>query len=357
MKPLSCIQSLVIVLIILCASVGEAKAIKDKKVKPQIVTCYNRYSKCFLKKVKCPAECPTTKPAKHAKPNAKCCFLDCNSKKCEAVCRKPHPDCNRKGAACQDPRFVGGDGVIFYFHGKSSEHFSLVSDSSLQINARFIGHRPAGRPRDYTWIQALGLVLGSHNFSVEATKAQKWDSKVDHLQFSYDGKTLNLPEIHSWEWISPDNGLKIERTACQNSVTVTAPGIIEILVGAVPVTEEDNRIHNYQIPSGDCFAHLEIQFRFTRGFSSRVEGVLGRTYRPDFKNPAKVGVAMPVVGGEDKYRVSSLFSADCVSCMFSPEKAVAEESSVPLAIGYGPVDCTTGAARHGSRYGGLVCRK
>lgn len=45
------------------------------------------------------------------------------------------------------------------------------------------------------------------------------------------------------------------------------------------------------------------------GLSSRVEGVLGRTYQPDFQNPAKSGVAMPVVGGEDKYRITSLISA------------------------------------------------
>lgn len=40
-----------------------------------------------------------------------------------------------------------------------------------------------------------------------------------------------------------------------------------------------------------------------------IEGVLGRTYQPDFQNPAKSGVAMPVVGGEDKYRITSLISA------------------------------------------------
>ncbi|KAJ6978298.1 hypothetical protein NC653_030010 [Populus alba x Populus x berolinensis] len=35
------------------------------------------------------------------------------------------PNCNGIGAACYDPRFVGGDGVMFYFHGKTNEHFSL----------------------------------------------------------------------------------------------------------------------------------------------------------------------------------------------------------------------------------------
>lgn len=91
-------------------------------------------------------------------------------------------------------------------------------------------------------------------------------------------------------------------------------------VNVVPVTKEDSRIHNYQIPDNDCFAHLEVQFKFY-DLSSKVEGVLGRTYQPDFQNPAKLGVAMPVVGGEDRYRTTALLSADCGACLFAPSEA------------------------------------
>ncbi|RVW29212.1 hypothetical protein CK203_083942 [Vitis vinifera] len=48
------------------------------------------------------------------------------------VCRGPKPTCNGVGAACFVPRFIGGDGIVFYFHGKSNQHFSLVSDVNLQ---------------------------------------------------------------------------------------------------------------------------------------------------------------------------------------------------------------------------------
>ncbi|KAF5201424.1 Late embryogenesis abundant (LEA) protein-like protein [Thalictrum thalictroides] len=75
------------------------------------------------------------------------------------------PNCNTPGAACFDPRFIGGDGIVFYFH--------------------------------------------------------------------------------------------------------------EISINVVPITEQDDKIHNNQIPSDDCFAHLEVQFRFI-GLSPEVEGVLGR---------------------------------------------------------------------------------
>ncbi|KAK3003479.1 hypothetical protein RJ639_018235 [Escallonia herrerae] len=316
------------------------------QVNGETVTC-NRPGPCFLRRLSCPSECPTVYPSD---PQAKVCYVNCNSPICRAECRNRKPNCNGPGAACLDPRFIGGDGIVFYFHGKSNEHFSLVSDLNLQINARFIGLRPAGRPRDYTWIQALGLLFDSHAVSVEATKAMTWDDEVDHLKLSYEGKELLIPEGYPSLWKSPENDLKIERTSSKNSVLITVPEVAEISVNVVPVTKEDDRIHNYQIPSGDCFAHLEVQFRFY-GLSSKIEGVLGRTYQEDFKNPAKPGVAMPVVGGEDKYRVTSLLSADCASCNFSPSGVLKQEDSP--AMNYGTLDCTSGP--NGGN--GIVCRK
>ncbi|KAL5730089.1 hypothetical protein ACHQM5_002958 [Ranunculus cassubicifolius] len=312
--------------------------------------CKSKNQKCWLKTLKCPAECPKVKPTT---PGEKGCYVDCNSPTCEAVCRKRKPNCNAPGAACFDPRFIGGDGIVFYFHGKSNEHFSLISDTNLQINARFIGLRPSGRSRDFTWIQALGLMFDSHSLSVEAKKVEKWNDEIDQLQFSYDGKRLTLSEGHLSEWKSREGDVKVERTSNKNSVTVTLPDFVEISINVVPITEQDDKIHNYQIPSNDCFAHLEVQFRFI-GLSTEVEGVLGKTYRPDFVNPAKAGVAMPVVGGEDKYRTSSLLSADCNACMFSPAGVVeAEAKPNQLVMEYGTLDCGVGVGSGN----GIVCRR
>ena len=169
------------------------------------------------------------------------------------------PNCDAPGAACLDPRFIGADGIVFYFHGKRNEHFSLVSDLNLQINARFIGLRPAGRTRDYTWIQALGILFDSHSFSLEATEASTWNGEVDHLKLSHNGKELIIPEGQLSAWQSPDNDIIVQRTSSKNSVRVTLPEVAEISIYVVPVTREDDRIHNYQIPSDDCFAHLEVQ--------------------------------------------------------------------------------------------------
>jgi hypothetical protein len=183
-----------------------------------------------------------------------------------------------------------------------------------------------------------------------------WDDEVEHLKFSYNGNELNMPQGHLSVWTSPENDVRVERTSDKNSVTIIFPEVAEILVNVVPVTKEDDRIHNYQIPLDDCFAHLEVQFRFY-GLSSKVEGVLGRTYQLDFENPAKPGVAMPVVGGEDKYKTTSLLSSDCKSCVFSPagvsNMEESEDSSPSSAMRYGMLDCTSGATGGN----GIVCRK
>ncbi|KAG2677917.1 hypothetical protein I3760_12G118700 [Carya illinoinensis] len=317
------------------------------RIHAEIKTCTSKSSPCRFKKMICPAQCPSSSPKD---PKAKVCYINCNSPVCKAECKNRKPNCNAPGAGCYDPRFIGGDGIVFYFHGKSNQHFSLVTDRNLQINARFVGLRPAGRTRDYTWIQALGVLFDSNTFSLEATRAATWDDKIDHLRFSYNGKELMIPEDHLSVWQSPEEDIRVERTSKTNSVIVTLPEVAEISVNVVPVTKEDNRIHNYQIPSDDCFAHLEVQFRFY-GLSSKVEGVVGRTYQPDFENPAKPGVAMPVVGGEDKYRTTSLLSADCSSCAFSPSEVSEQKDSVVTE--YGMLDCTGGA----SGGNGIVCRK
>jgi len=193
-------------------------------------------------------------------------------------------------------------------------------------------------------------LFASHSFSLEATPAAKWDDQVDHLKFSCDGQEIMLPKGYPSSWASSTQDLRVERTESRNSVIVTLEQVAEISVNVVPVTKEEDRIHNYQIPSDDCYAHLEVQFRFF-GLSSEVEGVLGRTYQPDFNNPAKPGVAMPVIGGEDKYRTSSLLSADCKSCLFSSVGVQRQDLSFLKDLGM--LDCS-GTATTGH---GIVCRK
>uniref|UniRef100_A0A7N0SXT2 Uncharacterized protein n=1 Tax=Kalanchoe fedtschenkoi TaxID=63787 RepID=A0A7N0SXT2_KALFE len=312
-------------------------------------TCYSKKIPCFLKQLKCPPQCPSTAPKD---PKAKVCYIDCSSPICKAQCKKRKPNCKGPGAVCLDPRFIGGDGIVFYFHGKKDEHFTLVSDVNFQINARFIGLRPAGRARDYTWIQALGFLFGSNAFTLEATRAAKWDEGIDHLKFTYNGEEKVIPGGHLSRWESPESEILVERISDTNGALITLSDFAEISVSVVPITKEDDAIHNYQIPEDDCFAHLAVQFKFY-GLSSKVEGVLGRTYQPDFQNPAKPGVAMPVVGGEDKYRTASLLSADCNSCIYSPTGEREQPEDVQTMMDHRALDCSSGA----NNGNGIICRK
>ncbi|KAG4191797.1 hypothetical protein ERO13_A07G117750v2 [Gossypium hirsutum] len=234
---------------------------------------------CNGKHLTCPSQCPERKPKKNKK--NKGCFVDCSSK-CEVTCKWRKPHCNGYGSLCYDPRFVGGDGVMFYFHGAKGGNFAIVSDDNLQINAHFIGTRPQGRTRDYY------------------------------------GEEVNVPTDSEAEWRVmgfDEREVVIERTDKTNGVKVTVAGLVELNVKVRAIGEEENKVHNYQLPANDAFAHLETQFKFTN-LTDLVEGVLGKTYQPDYISPVKRGVPMPMMGGEDKYQTPSLYSPLCKACKF-----------------------------------------
>ncbi|CAN0897057.1 hypothetical protein LINGRAHAP2_LOCUS18895 [Linum grandiflorum] len=270
-------------------------------------------SKCKNKVLVCPPECPSKKPKKNKKNKA--CFVDCN-RNCEVVCKYRKPNCNGYGSLCYDPRFVGGDGVMFYFHGARGGNFAILSDDKLQINAHFIGTRPEGRTRDYTWVQALAVMFDSNTLVIAAKRLSSWDDAVDALTVRWNGEDVPML-TDEWRVEAGERSVVVERTDDVNSVNVRVSGLTEMSIRVRPIGKEEDRVHNYRIPNGDVFAHLETQFKFSN-LSDGVEGVLGKTYRPDYVSPAKVGVPMPVLGGEDKYQTPSLLSPLCPVCKFTP---------------------------------------
>ncbi|MCD7457415.1 hypothetical protein HAX54_035038 [Datura stramonium] len=219
---------------------------------------------CYYRTLTCPAECPQRKPKQNKK--QKGCYVDCSSK-CEAISKWRLPRCDGYGALCYDPRFVGGDGVMFYFHGAKETDFAIVSDDNLHINAHLIGTRPKGRSAISTCVQTL----------------------------SWNGEIVNVPTDGDAEW----------------SVNTAERSV-----------EKENKVHNYQLPEDDAFAYLETQFKFF-SLSKDVEGILGKTYQPGYVSPVKRGVPMPIMGGEDKYQTSSLHSAICKKCRFRRPSSVA----------------------------------
>lgn len=222
---------------------------------------------------------------------------------------------------------------MFYFHGANSGDFTLVSDDRFQINVHFIGTRPRGRKRDYTWVQALSVMFDSHTLVIAAKKVAKWDEHFDALAINWDGKDITVPADGVAEWRDGEEAMVVvERTRQFNSVKVTVlNGLIEMNLKVVPITQEDDKMHGYNIPQSDSFAHLEMQFKFGN-LTERVEGILGQTYRPGYVSPVKKGVAMPIMGGEDRYRTSSLLSTECVLCRFHRAVSFTEENSTALKL-------------------------
>lgn len=221
------------------------------------------------------------------------------------------------GFVCGDPRFTGGDGNTFYFHGKKDADFCLVSDSDLHINARFIGKRNDDMKRDFTWVQALGMRFGGHRLYVGAQKTVAWDDDVDRLTITFDGETVYVPNELNARWGSTSvPALSITRTKATNAVVVELEGKFKLMAGAVPITKEDSRIHNYGVTEDDSLAHLDIAFKFY-SLGPDVDGVLGQTYRPDYINKLNVRANMPVMGGAPNFVSSGIFSTDCAVARFN----------------------------------------
>ncbi|KAL9273024.1 hypothetical protein AKJ16_DCAP13500 [Drosera capensis] len=262
------------------------------------VRCRNKtYPGCYYREYSCPASCPST------------CEIDCVT--CSPVC-----NCDRPGAVCQDPRFIGGDGLTFYFHGKKDHDFCLVTDPNLHINGHFIGKTNINKTRDFTWVQALGILFDNHQLYVGARKTAVWDDTVDRLDLTFDGEPVYLPESEgaSWQFLTKPS-VTITRGHTTNDVVMEVEGNFRIKATVVPITQKDSIIHHYGITNDDCFAHLDLSFKFY-SLTGAVNGVLGQTYADNYMSRIKMGVQMPVLGGNMEFSSSSLFASDCAVSRF-----------------------------------------
>ncbi|CAM0958609.1 unnamed protein product [Alopecurus aequalis] len=250
------------------------------------------------------------------------CAAECNAR-CPTKCLVLCPGCLTfclcdfyPGAGCGDPRFTGGDGNNFYFHGKKDQDFCIVADADLHINAHFIGNHNPNTTRDFTWIQAIGVLFADHRFSLGAVRSAKWNPEVDHLDITFDDERVVLPGADGARW-SPASApaLSVTRTAATNDVVVELKGVFRLVANAVPITAQESSIHNYGVTAGDCLAHLDLGFKF-QALSDDVHGVLGQTYRSDYVSKLNVAAKMPIMGGDADYVSSGLFATDCAVARF-----------------------------------------
>ncbi|CAH8318594.1 unnamed protein product [Eruca vesicaria subsp. sativa] len=263
--------------------------------------CKKKDSPCYGVEYTCPAACPRS------------CEVDCVT--CKPLCK-----CDKPGSVCQDPRFIGGDGLTFYFHGKKDSNFCLISDPNLHINAHFIGKRRSGMSRDFTWVQSIAILFGTHRFYVGALKTATWDDSVDRISVSFNENVILLPQLDGATWTSSQGvypQVSVKRVnADTNNIEVEVVGMLKITARVVPITMEDSRIHGYNVTEDDCLAHLDLGFKF-QDLSDNVDGVLGQTYRPNYVSRVKIGVNMPVMGGDKEFQTTGLFAPDCSAARFT----------------------------------------
>lgn len=228
------------------------------------------------------------------------------------------------GTSCGDPRFTGGDGNTFYFHGSKDKDFCLVSDAGLHINAHFIGNHNPALNRDFTWVQALGVTFvvapggagDRHRLYVGARRAAEWDEEDDHIQLTLDAEPVDVDAVKNARWASKAlPGLSVTRMDAVNTVMVELDGVFAISANAVPITDRDDRIHGYGKTGADSLVHLDLAFQF-HNLTADVHGVLGQTYRPGYVSKLDIGAKMPVMGGAPKYLSAGLFSTDCAVSRF-----------------------------------------
>ncbi|KAM0849491.1 hypothetical protein ACQ4PT_053709 [Festuca glaucescens] len=251
------------------------------------------------------------------------CYVGCPKQcpdKCLAMCKYCLTFCMCDlfpGTSCGDPRFTGGDGNTFYFHGERDRDFCIVSDTGLHINAHFIGNHNQGTKRDFTWVQALGITFGNgHRLYIGARKAAEWDEEEDHVQIALDGEPVEVEAAKNARWVSNTvRGLSVTRIDTVNTIIVELEGVFSISVNVVPITDEDSRIHSYGKTRKDSLMHLDLGFKF-HALTKGVDGVLGQTYRSDYVSKVSVMAKMPIMGGAPKYLSTGLFSTDCAVSQF-----------------------------------------
>ncbi|KAI6669842.1 hypothetical protein NL676_004727 [Syzygium grande] len=145
---------------------------------------------------------------------------------------------------------------------------------------------------------------------------------VDRLSLFLVDTLITFPRHEGALWHSKTNPrISFTRYRDTSIVEIEVEKNFKIKAMAVPITGKDSLIHNHGITDEDCFSRLDLSFKFY-ALSGDVSGVLGQTYARNHMSWAKMGVAMPVLGGEREFASSGLFTTDYVASWFISQLAL-----------------------------------
>ncbi|KAJ0084112.1 hypothetical protein Patl1_30448 [Pistacia atlantica] len=176
------------------------------------------------------------------------------------------------------------------------ELFAKTPNSSVEMESPSTSM--AKKTETFAW-SLIPTYTSMHTSLVAKTSI--WDNSVDRLSLAFNGESIFLPDGEGNQWQSTESP----------SVTITS-------------------------------------FKFY-ALSGDVNGVLGQTYASNYVSRAKMGVDMPVLGGEKEFALSSLFSTDCAAPRFVGEFALT--NSPQTYFEYANLNCS----RIDSR--GVICKR
>eukprot|EP00899_Mesostigma_viride_P015012 jgi/Mesvir1/23511/Mv22353-RA.1 len=207
----------------------------------------------------------------------------------------------RPRSATSDPHFVTARGSKFDFNGEAGRTYCVVTDTQLQINARFVGATPDaalvsptnqvnGKPDTRTWMDQVAILHGSDRVLVEAASPQKTPYTLSFGTVSVNGELV----LGRTAMIKLASGLTVARSKTRVVVTVPDVGGVEVQVV---------RAEFWQPGSGPGHNFLNLQVKQFTGLS-HAHGILGQSLGGGDGD-------IPVDGTPQDYQTTSIFAADC----------------------------------------------
>eukprot|EP00899_Mesostigma_viride_P021315 jgi/Mesvir1/29185/Mv25475-RA.3 len=209
-------------------------------------------------------------------------------------------------SATSDPHFVTTRGSKFDFNGEAGSSYCIVTDTQLQVNARFVGAAPDaalmsptfrldGKPDTRTWMDQVAILHGSDMVLVEAASPLGTPYTLSFGTVRVNGEPL----LGRTAMVKLASGLIVARTKTRVMVTVPDVGAVEV---------EVVRAEFWQPGSGPGRNFLNLQLKQFTGLS-QAHGILGQSLGGGDDSAQ-------IEGASQDYKTSTIFAADCLYNQF-----------------------------------------